>query len=56
MPSFYMHYESNCDDFVLPIEEIQDASLIGETDMNNSNSLAHAHSDENQVFDRGKSL
>ena len=52
MQSFYMHYESNGDDFVLPIEEI--ACQIGENDMNDISSLPHACSNENHTYDRGK--
>ena len=56
MPSLHIHYESNGDDFVFPIEEIEDVCQIGENDMNNISSLPHAHSNENQNYDRGKNF
>ena len=33
MSSFYMHYESDDDSFVLPIEKIENMYVIGKTDI-----------------------
>ena len=52
--SFYMCYENEDVDSILPSELIYIASLIGETDRNNIYSLPHESLDENQTYDRVK--
>ena len=47
MPSFYMHYEINGDDFVLPSDSFHGDNMIGETDRRSNFSLPHASSNEN---------
>ena len=50
----YMHYGSEVVDSVLPSELIQNVDLIGEIDRRSNNSLPHASSYENHIYERGK--
>ena len=52
--SFYMHYESKSDDFVLLSDLLYDDNMIGEIDRRSDFSLPHESSDKNHVYDRGK--
>ena len=54
--SFCMHYEGEGVDFIFPTGVFQDVNLIGKTDMNNISSLPPSHSNENQIYDIGKSF
>ena len=54
--SFYMHYESDDGNFVLPNEVIESTVVLGKTKENESFSLPQEDVNENQVYDRGRKL
>ena len=51
-----MHYESQEDYFVFPVELVENSNVFGETIENDTHSLPQEDVNENQVFYRGKNF